>query len=54
MEDFSEEEAHAYLDHCGALPCDRGNPADPNLALRNELFYEAGTRITITITLGTP
>ena len=47
VEDFSEEEAHAYLDQCGALPCDRGNPADPNLALRNEVFYEAGTRAMV-------
>jgi len=44
VEDFSEAEAHGYLDKCGALPCDRTDAADLNLVLRNELFYEAGTR----------
>ncbi len=29
VEDFSEAEAHGYLDKCGALPCDRTDAADP-------------------------
>ena len=47
VEDFNETEAHGYLDKCGALPCDRNDPADPNLIARNELFYEAGTRAMV-------
>ena len=44
VEDFSEAEAHDYLDKCKVLPCNRNNSADLNLILRNELFYETGTR----------
>ena len=44
VDDFSEAEAHAYLDKIEALPCNRANAADPNLALRNEVFHELGTR----------
>ena len=56
VEDLDEPGAHAYLDTLGVLrcdylnelelpPCDRSSTPSTNLALRNKLFFEAGTRV---------
>ena len=56
VEDFDEPCAHAYLDKLDVLPCDylnelelppcdRSSTPGTNLALRNKLFFEAGTRV---------
>ena len=55
VEDLDEPGAHAYLDTLGVLrcdylnelelpPCDRSSTPSTNLALRNKLFFESGTR----------
>ena len=56
VEDLDEPGAHAYLDTLDVLPCDylnelelppcdRSSTPGTNLALRNKLFFEAGTRV---------
>ena len=56
VEDLDEPCAHAYLDTLDVLPCDylnelelppcdRSSTPGTNLALRNKLFFESGTRV---------
>lgn len=45
VEDFTEEEAHAYLDKRKFLvPVNKSDEADPNNKLRAHLFHSIGTR----------